>query len=89
MYHFVAFQERNTLTPHSHKLLSGVCVFSDLDIDCDIDIGLMLRDAHSSVQPHVECHKTFSMMWNPVILPFYNAAAVLLRTLGECVHARS
>jgi hypothetical protein len=49
----------------------------------------MRLDVHPSVQPHVECHKAFSMVCKTVILPLHNAVAVLLYPLGDCARARS
>jgi hypothetical protein len=49
----------------------------------------MLPDVHPSIQPHVKCHKAFSMVCKTVILPLHTAVAVLLHPLGDLVHARS
>jgi hypothetical protein len=49
----------------------------------------MLPDVHPSVQPHVKCHKAFSMVCKTLILPLHNAIAVLLHPLGDCIRVRS
>jgi hypothetical protein len=56
---------------------------------------LMLRDVHRSVQPHVECHKAFSMMSEIVIFPPLPVVSILivryivLHYPGDRVHMRS